>query len=643
MRESLRRVLSRLGLTGKFVVHVGWLLALSLALVVGVVHIRARTAIRDELRKTEIVRIERWASRHAAAIHDEDRWKIAEAVAEVGRDPYVVYAGFFDRFGRPTAHAGDETAYTASHTLDLLVPIRFDASGRMPAPIHPENLPPLPGTVPDSREAARAVPFKERFREALEGEGRSGEDLRGWVEVTLSTTPLDALLTEMLWQVTAVAVLLFAAGLSLTWLFVRQVTAPLRMLAEHARWIAQGRLDEPFHLVPRPADEVGDLATQFSIMAARLKRSREELEARLLESSPAAPGEGEAVWRDRIERVAHDLRTPVTSIKAFAEILLEEGEGDPVVRGRFMETIRAETEKLVRLLDDLPLRLRGALAGPPPPEGERPAALDAAWDEAAAAAAAAEAATVDGGGDAREGVPRRVLVASADEALRSFISEALSSDGADVVEASDAAGTVRLARESAPDAVVLDLLMDRGEAVTALGDLMRDTRTGGIPVVPLSVVRDGDRFRAGAVSYQSKPLDRDRFLEAVRAALPRQGGPAARVLVADDDSFVAEAVRAMLSRAGFETLVALGGEAALRAAVADGPDLIVMDLTMPDLDGVEVIRRLRTRPETSERPVILMTAHDIPRGCAAAFPGASLSLESFVAGLKTALREATAR
>jgi CheY-like chemotaxis protein len=260
----------------------------------------------------------------------------------------------------------------------------------------------------------------------------------------------------------------------------------------------------------------------------------------------------------------------------------------------------------------------------------------------AAVAAAEDAASAGGGPPSGAGL-RRILVASADDPLRALLREIFSGDGAEVIEASDAISTLRLARQMMPDGVVLDLLMEGGEALTMLGDLRQDRRTEGIPVLPISVVMQGDRLRAGAVSFQPKPLDRDRFLAAVRSAVGEDSGKPGRVLVVDDDRYVAEAVGALLAQQGMEVQLAAGGEEALLAAREDRPDLIVLDLKMPGLDGVAVIRRLRALPETVDRPVILMTAHDIPREDQTGWPGVDLSREMFARGARAALREAALR
>jgi two-component system KDP operon response regulator KdpE len=78
-----------------------------------------------------------------------------------------------------------------------------------------------------------------------------------------------------------------------------------------------------------------------------------------------------------------------------------------------------------------------------------------------------------------------------------------------------------------------------------------------------------------------------------------------RVLVADDDPLIQRLVRTHLDRAGFRVLTAPDGEAALDMAAAEQPDLIVLDLMLPKLDGFEVCKRIR---EFSLVPIVMLTA-----------------------------------
>jgi DNA-binding response OmpR family regulator len=90
------------------------------------------------------------------------------------------------------------------------------------------------------------------------------------------------------------------------------------------------------------------------------------------------------------------------------------------------------------------------------------------------------------------------------------------------------------------------------------------------------------------------------------------------VLVADDDRDILDLLAFRLGRAGYEVVSASDGEEALRLAVDRKPDLAVLDVMMPKLDGYEVTRRMRADESTKRIPVILLTArvqeHDVARG-----------------------------
>ncbi|EBW1603941.1 DNA-binding response regulator, partial [Salmonella enterica subsp. enterica serovar Kottbus] len=80
-----------------------------------------------------------------------------------------------------------------------------------------------------------------------------------------------------------------------------------------------------------------------------------------------------------------------------------------------------------------------------------------------------------------------------------------------------------------------------------------------------------------------------------------------RILVADDDPNIREVICFALTKAGFETMAATDGRAALTMAQEKRPDLIVLDVGMPEMDGLEVCRELR---KTSDTPILFLSARD---------------------------------
>lgn len=85
-----------------------------------------------------------------------------------------------------------------------------------------------------------------------------------------------------------------------------------------------------------------------------------------------------------------------------------------------------------------------------------------------------------------------------------------------------------------------------------------------------------------------------------------------RILIVEDEADLRELLMWTLAQAGFEVAVAADGEAALRNAAAAIPDLVLLDLLLPKVDGYGVCRHLRERPETASVPVLILSATDAP-------------------------------
>jgi len=123
------------------------------------------------------------------------------------------------------------------------------------------------------------------------------------------------------------------------------------------------------------------------------------------------------------------------------------------------------------------------------------------------------------------------------------------------------------------------------------------------------------------------------------------GDQGRRILLAEDDRFLRKAAEATLRRSGFTVFTAVDGEEALRLAQAEIPDLILLDLIMPKLQGFEVLRSLKQSPETSHIPVIVLSNlgqdRDIQQamesGAVAYLVKANLSLEELVKHVEAAL------
>ena len=121
--------------------------------------------------------------------------------------------------------------------------------------------------------------------------------------------------------------------------------------------------------------------------------------------------------------------------------------------------------------------------------------------------------------------------------------------------------------------------------------------------------------------------------------------PAKRILLAEDDRFLRRAEEAALKRAGFVVLAAADGEEALRMAIAEKPDLVLLDLIMPKLQGFEVLKALKADPGTATIPVVVLSNlgqdGDVQRalegGAVAYLVKANLSLDELVSRARETL------
>jgi CheY-like chemotaxis protein len=109
-----------------------------------------------------------------------------------------------------------------------------------------------------------------------------------------------------------------------------------------------------------------------------------------------------------------------------------------------------------------------------------------------------------------------------------------------------------------------------------------------------------------------KPVSRDELLAAVRPIITaRVGDGSCTVLAIDDDPVAIKLIETVLGEKGFAVVGALSGGEGVQAARTQRPDVIILDLLMPETDGFEVVERLQADPSTAEIPIVILTAKAI--------------------------------
>jgi signal transduction histidine kinase/CheY-like chemotaxis protein len=204
---------------------------------------------------------------------------------------------------------------------------------------------------------------------------------------------------------------------------------------------------------------------------------------------------------------------------------------------------------------------------------------------------------------------RRVLIIDDDADARHLLRESIEELGYGATVAASATEGIALARELRPDLITLDLQMPGVDGWEALRMLRADPELCRIPVVIVSfLAEEAGQELAGVVDVLEKPVAR----EALEGILHRTLGTAtgARVLVVEDDADTRALLAALLNEEGLEVAgVANGGEALDRLDHFT-PDLILLDLLMPQMDGISFLKALRRDPQHGHLPVVVVTAKD---------------------------------
>jgi PAS domain S-box-containing protein len=203
-----------------------------------------------------------------------------------------------------------------------------------------------------------------------------------------------------------------------------------------------------------------------------------------------------------------------------------------------------------------------------------------------------------------------VLVVDDDPSAQDLLSRVLQKEGFHTITASSGQQALRLAREAQPVAITLDVMMPGMDGWTVLGTLKSDPRTAEIPVIIVSIVDDKNLgYSLGASDYLTKPIDRERFSAVLDKYRCVHGN--CPVLLVEDDEAVRHMLGSVLEKHGWIVTEASNGAAALELMDQSTPELILLDLVMPEMDGFEFIAQLRQREEWSSIPVIVITAKDL--------------------------------
>ncbi len=203
-----------------------------------------------------------------------------------------------------------------------------------------------------------------------------------------------------------------------------------------------------------------------------------------------------------------------------------------------------------------------------------------------------------------------VLVIDDDETARDLLRRTLEGKGYSVQLASEGREGIELARQVRPSLITLDVMMPGMDGWAVLQELRADSELQDVPVVMISLAENRQLgYSLGAVEYLSKPVDRQALLKLVGQYVDLSESPLA--LVVEDDAAARSTITRALHDAGWEVVEAVNGEKALKELDLARPDVILLDLIMPVMNGFEFLVELQKNSEHRSIPVVVVTAKDL--------------------------------
>ncbi|GAB4470346.1 MAG: hypothetical protein OHK0037_29010 [Elainellaceae cyanobacterium] len=222
-------------------------------------------------------------------------------------------------------------------------------------------------------------------------------------------------------------------------------------------------------------------------------------------------------------------------------------------------------------------------------------------------------ASVNHGNDPGEGLSRpdrTLLVIDDDPAIHDLLRRQLAREGYTVCSALTAEEGLTLARTVRPIAITLDVMMPKMDGWMLLSAFKSDPDLAAIPVIMLTMLDNKNMgYALGASDYLIKPIERHQLLSVLKKY--ECDRPSCPILVVEDDATNRDLLRQLLEKEHWQVIEAENGRVALEKLRVTQPELILLDLMMPELDGFGFVAELQRHEEWRSLPIIVITAKDI--------------------------------
>ncbi len=205
-----------------------------------------------------------------------------------------------------------------------------------------------------------------------------------------------------------------------------------------------------------------------------------------------------------------------------------------------------------------------------------------------------------------------ILVIDDDPEVRYTIGQYLVSKGYGVMFAENGETGIKLAIEKQPFAITLDLLLPDRDGWSVLKELKGNSTTTNIPVILVSIIGDKNLgYGLGAFEYFVKPISADKFLSAFSRLESLVKKRIKKIVIVDDDDIEFEKFKNEFKTEDITIEYIQDSEYAFNKIAEVEPDLIILDLMMPKIDGITLSHKLKSDNKTKHIPIIISTAKDL--------------------------------
>ncbi|MGB2868075.1 MAG: response regulator [Bacteroidota bacterium] len=205
-----------------------------------------------------------------------------------------------------------------------------------------------------------------------------------------------------------------------------------------------------------------------------------------------------------------------------------------------------------------------------------------------------------------------ILIIDDDTNVRELLTRLLIKEGYSPVSAGNGNEGLALARKLLPKVVILDVMMPQKDGWAVLRELKDDPALKSIPVIMHTIIDNRNLgFAVGAQDYLIKPVDHDTLIKTIKRY--ERPARALNILIVDDEYDQREILSRLLLKEGWKVRTADGGRSALTLLGEALPDVITLDLIMPNMDGFEFLKLVKENERWSRIPILILTSMDLKK------------------------------